>query len=155
MESLSLLCFGQSWHWVEQDAGAREAARVLTSQGWWAAWWNHPWADGETWFERYYSLLEEQCAGFSREQRNVDWGANAIERVGSFHTPECHVVEWQRTVSVEDWLTDLRSHSYVIDLDHQARTSLLSACQEVLRERFSEVMTVPYQTRVWIAQKLG
>ena len=29
--SVSLLCFGQSWHWVEQEAGASEAARVLTS----------------------------------------------------------------------------------------------------------------------------
>jgi ubiquinone/menaquinone biosynthesis C-methylase UbiE len=154
-ESLSLLCFGQSWHWVEQEAGARGAARVLTSKGWWAAWWNHPWADGEAWFERYYSLLEERCAGFSREQRNVDWGADAIERVGSFQEPTRHVVEWQRTVSVEDWLTDLRSHSYVIDLDHEPRTSLLSACEEMLRERFDEVMTVPYQTRVWIAQKSG
>ena len=153
--SVSLLCFGQSWHWVEQEAGASEAARVLTSGGWWAAWWNHPWADGEGWFERYYSLLEERCAGFSRDQRDIDWCAGAIERNGSFQSPERHVVEWDRTVSVKDWLTDLRSHSYVIDLDSAQRASLLSACNAILRQQFDDLMIVPYQTRVWIASRAG
>lgn len=149
--SVSLLCFGQSWHWVEQDAGAREVARVLTSTGWWTAWWNHPWADGEEWFERYYSLLEQRCTGFSRTQRDVDWCADAFERNGSFQTPERHVVTWQRTISVEDWLTELRSHSYVIDLDADQRMHLLAACEALLREQFGGSMLVPYQTRLWMA----
>jgi Methyltransferase domain len=29
---LDLLCFGQSWHWVDQKLGASEAARVLRSK---------------------------------------------------------------------------------------------------------------------------
>jgi hypothetical protein len=140
---------------IEQEAGAKEAARVLTSTGWWAAWWNHPWGDGEAWFERYYSLLEERCAGFSRTQRDVDWCADAIERSGSFQTPRRHVVEWERTVSVEEWLRDLRSHSYVIDLDPDQRRSLPSACQVVLRWQFGDSMFVPYKTRVWMAGPVG
>jgi SAM-dependent methyltransferase len=72
---LDLICFGQRWHWVDQVLGAREAARVLKPGGWWAAWWNHPWADSEYWFDQYYALLEARCAGFSRHQRNVDWSS--------------------------------------------------------------------------------
>jgi SAM-dependent methyltransferase len=43
-ESFDLICFGQSWHWVGQVKGAAEAVRVLRHGGYWAAWWNHPWA---------------------------------------------------------------------------------------------------------------
>src|ERR1700694_6059876 len=46
-----MVCFAQSWHWVDQRSGAAEAARVLKPAGWWAAWWNHPWADGDEWFK--------------------------------------------------------------------------------------------------------
>ena len=68
-EVLDLVCFGQSWHWVDQGAGAQEMARLLKPGSWWAAWWSHPWADDEAWFDRYYGLLEAACAGFSRQQR--------------------------------------------------------------------------------------
>ena len=37
--SMDAVCFGQSWHWVEQRSGAREAARIVRPGGWWAAWW--------------------------------------------------------------------------------------------------------------------
>jgi SAM-dependent methyltransferase len=152
---LELLCFGQSWHWVEQEAGAREAARVLQPGGCWAAWWNHPWADGEPWFERYCTLTAERCAGWSREQRDTDWCAGAIRGNRDFLAPERDDIEWERRVSVDDWLTDLRSHSHVIALNPAERDRLLEDIEGVLRERFTESMTVPYQTRVWLAQRRG
>ncbi len=151
--SMDLLCFGQSWHWVEQVPGAREAARLLSPGGWWTAWWSHPWADAESWFERYLRLLEERCDGFSRHQRDVDWCADAIRTEGCFESPQHHVVDWERTVTVEDWLTDLRSHSYVIDMSPAPRARLLSDCEASLREQFGDVMVVPYQTRAWLAHR--
>ena len=36
------ICYGQSWHWVEPEAGAREARRVLTGDGVLALVWNVP-----------------------------------------------------------------------------------------------------------------
>ena len=150
--AFDLLCFGQSWHWVDQRAGASEAARVVRPGGWWAAWWNHPWADAEPWFERYYSLLEERC-GISRQQRDVDWCSAIMTSNDLFRTPECRVVEWVRTVSVSEWLTDLQSHSYVLTLRPADRTRLLNDVEAVVREQFVDIMSVPYQTRVWWAQR--
>ena len=151
--TLELLCFGQSWHWVEQEAGAREAARVLYPGGFWAAWWNHATADGDPWFERYCDLTAERCAGWSRDQRDTDWCAEAIRNSGGFHAPERHVIEWERRVSVDDWLTDLRSHSHVIALTPSERTQFIADVEAVLRERFPETMTVPYETRIWLARR--
>jgi SAM-dependent methyltransferase len=151
--SMDLLCFGQSWHWVDQASGAREAARLLRAGGWWAAWWSHPWADAEPWFDRYFALLEARCHGCSRQQRDVDWCADAIRADGDFQLPDRHVVEWERRVSVEDWLTDLQSHSYVIDISPSRRTRLLHDSEAILRERFADQMVVPYRTTLWMARR--
>ena len=149
---LDLLCFGQSWHWVEQDVGVREAARVLKSGGWWAAWWNHPWADSEEWFDAFCTQLEFRCPGYSRESRDVDWCSEAIAASGLFLPPQRHIVTWERQVTIDDWLVDLRSHSYVIDLGEPDATLLIAGVESILRGRFKETMTVPYQTRLWTAQ---
>jgi SAM-dependent methyltransferase len=150
--SMDVLCFGQSWHWVEQHESASEAARVVRTNGLWAAWWNHPWADDEPWFDRYYALLEERC-DVSRHQRDTDWCSDSIRTNSDFGVPERHIVTWERTVSVDDWLTDLQSHSYVIALSPTERSRLLHDCEAVLREQFRDFMIVPYQTRVWLANR--
>lgn len=151
---LDLLCFGQSWHWVEQEVGAREAARVLKSGGWWAAWWNHPWADSEEWFDAFCTQLEIRCPGYARGSRDVDWCSEALAGSGLFLPPQRHVVAWQRHVSIEDWLTDLRSHSYVIDLGEPLATRLITDVESILQGSFPDgAMTVPYETRLWTAQR--
>ncbi|HEY4460908.1 MAG TPA: class I SAM-dependent methyltransferase [Pseudonocardiaceae bacterium] len=40
--SADAICYGQSWHWVEQEAASREARRVLTGDGVLALIWNMP-----------------------------------------------------------------------------------------------------------------
>jgi SAM-dependent methyltransferase len=150
---LDLLCFGQSWHWVDQNQGANEAARVLKSGGFWAAWWNHPWADSEEWFDSFCTQLETRCPGYTRDSRNVDWCSQAIAASGLFLSPQRHIVAWNREVTVEDWLVDLTSHSYVIDLGEREATGLLADVERLLRRRFKDgAMAVPYQTRLWTAQ---
>ncbi len=154
-EVLDLLCFGQSWHWVEQTRGAGEAARVLKSGGLWAAWWNHPWADSEEWFDDFCTQLETRCPGYSRDSRNVDWCSQAIAFSGLFRTPQRHIVRWDREVTIENWLVDLRSHSYVIDMSEPQVTGLMADVEALLRRRFMDgTMVVPYQTRLWTAQLL-
>jgi hypothetical protein len=151
--ALDLLCFGQSWHWVDQKLGANEAGRVLQSGGWWAAWWNHPWADSEEWFDDFCTQLETRCPGYSRDSRDVDWCSESIATSGQFLSPHRHIVAWERQVSIEDWLVDLRSHSYVIDLGEPNATGLITDVEALLRRRFEGgIMDVPYETRVWTAQ---
>jgi SAM-dependent methyltransferase len=150
--SLDMVCFGQSWHWVDQAAGAREMSRLLRSEGWWAAWWNHAWADAEAWFDEYNRLLAATCPAFSAQQREVDWCAVAIAAESTFTRPERHILPWQRQVTIEAWLTELRSHSYVLDLAESQREQLLNAAGSILTRHFGDgMMAVAYQTRVWMA----
>jgi SAM-dependent methyltransferase len=151
--SLDMICFAQSWHWVDQRAGAAEAARLLRPSGWWAAWWNQPWADDEAWFDCYYSVLEQRC-NISREQRNTDWCQDAIAALEEFDAPERHDVWWERSVQVDEWMIDQRSHSYVIVLSEPERRRLLADLEAIVWDRFTDGrITLPYQTRAWVARR--
>ncbi len=152
---LDVVCFGQSWHWVDQTTGAREVARLLRSHGWWAAWWNHAWADDEIWFQEHNSLIEQTCPAFSRHHRETDWCADAIAALGTFHLPERHIIPWERRVTIENWCIDLRSHSYVLDLGRSQREELLAGTESILRQHFHDgIMAVAYQTRLWMACRI-
>lgn len=66
-----LICFAQSWHWLDEARRPREAARVLRSGGRWAGWWSHARADDEPWFEAYWDALEAATVA-RRSQRDID-----------------------------------------------------------------------------------
>jgi ubiquinone/menaquinone biosynthesis C-methylase UbiE len=150
---VDLVTFGQSWHWVDQPRGTVEAARVLTAGGWWAAWWNQPWADTDAWFDEYYSLLETTCAGLSRDQRNVDWCAAAVAESERFQELTQSTFDWERRVTVEQWLVDLSSHSYVLALPAARRSGLLVGVESILRDAFANgIMVVPYWSFLWMAR---
>jgi SAM-dependent methyltransferase len=152
--SVDLVCFAQSWHWVPQAEGAAEVARVLRPGGWWAAWWSHPWADDTPWWDAYQEVLERSGASYSRHQRDVDWAQEAVARQGAFVAPKRHIIPWDRTVTIDAWITDLSSHSYVLALAAQARQQLLQAVHGILLTAFpANEMTVPYQTRLWLAAR--
>ncbi len=104
---------GQTWHWIDPDAGAAAAARVLRPGGRLALFWNA----GDP--------PPEVAAGFAKVYRNVETGlpftpwttpaaggyarilqavSDPLRRIGQFTKPE----EWRGTsttvVSCEQWL---------------------------------------------------
>ena len=128
---------------------------MLHGHGRWAGWWSHARADGEGWFDEYWSAIERACIGTHRSQRDTDWGAT-IAASGLFDVAERVTVPWLREISIEDWLTDQVSHSYVAALPPGQRRDLVMRLEAVLDEEFSNgFMAVPYETWLWIAHALG
>jgi hypothetical protein len=70
-ECADLLCFAQSWHWLDQHRRAGEAARVLRKGGRWAAWWSHARVDGEPWFEAWWQAGRWQARYRDAESTNM------------------------------------------------------------------------------------
>jgi SAM-dependent methyltransferase len=148
-----LICFAQSWHWLDGSTRADEAHRVLRGAGRWAAWWSHVRADGEGWFDAYWSVIERSCPGTHRGQRDTDWGETIAES-GRFRLHERVAVPWTREISVEGWITDQASHSYVAALPERDRDRLLDHLRRSLDEQFGDgPMTVRYETWLWTATK--
>jgi len=148
-----LVCFAQAWHWLNPSTRVPEVHRILAEGGRWAGWWSHARADGDPWFDTYWSAIEQACPGTRRGQRDHDWGATVGDS-GHFEVGERITIPWTRTIAVDDWMTDQASHSYIAALAEPARSRLLDDLRHALTERFSNRdMTVPYETWLWIATK--
>lgn len=152
--SMDLLCFAQAWHWLDESTRCGEAHRVLRHAGRWAAWWSHARADNLAWFDTYWSTIESACPGAHRSQRDTDWGAGVAES-GLFEVGDRIVVPWTREISVDDWITDQTTHSYVVALSPSARLRLLADLRAILDHQLpSKTMTIPYETSLWIGRKV-
>ena len=148
-----LVCFGQAWHWLDPERRGQEAARVLRAGGRWAGWWSHARADDEAWFDAYWRLVERACGGTHRDQRDIDWGAT-VAATGLFVVANRVTVPWTRQATVDTWMTDQASHSYVMSLPAGPRAALLAALREIVEEAFPDgQMRVPYETWLWVAEK--
>jgi len=53
---VDLVCFAQSWHWLDPSTRVAEIHRVLRPNGRWAGWWSHARADGR---DRLLTDLEQ------------------------------------------------------------------------------------------------
>lgn len=151
--TVDLLCFAQSWHWLDEQRRVSDAARVLRPGGRWAAWWSHARVDEEVWFQDYLDLVETVVPAFVRAHRDIDWG-RAVHDSGLFTGPERISAAWQRTVSVDQWMAEERSKSYVHALPEPGRERLLAEIAALLRDASpTGCLVMPYETWLWIARK--
>jgi SAM-dependent methyltransferase len=141
-----LVCFAQSWHWLDPATRSVEMRRLLRDGGTWAGWWSFARADGEPWFEAYWEVLESRT-GARKEHRDTD-GTTMLD-AELFTRPVKTDHEWMRDVSIELWLTDQRSHSYVgLDDNH----AVLPRLEAILRDEFGAgPVRCRYETSLWQA----
>jgi SAM-dependent methyltransferase len=148
-----LCCFAQSWHWLDARAASAEVARILRSGGAWAAWWSHPRADGEPWFEEYQRYLEQRFFPYDRRQRDIDWGATVVGNHGLRIVHEVRL-PWQRHLTLDDWIADESTKSYFAALSDDDRQRHLEQLRGLLRRHLGDdSMEVLYDTWLWIARK--
>ncbi len=151
--AFDLVCFAQSWHWVSPTTREAETHRILGATGRCAAWSSHARGDGQAWFDRYWSLVEAACPGTNRDQRDIDWG-ETMAGSGLLRVAERITVSWIRSLSLDAWLTDLRSHSYVAALADVESRRLLGELGSALLDGFPDgQLGIPYETWLWIATR--
>jgi hypothetical protein len=139
---------------MDERRRVEEARRVLRPQGRWVAWWSHARADGATWFDAYWDLVEECCPGTLRSQRDIDWSKDLTDS-GLFAVDADAPVAfpWTREIGIESWLVDHRSQSNIAALGEADRRQLLTRLRALLQHAFpAGVARVRYETRLWIAR---
>ncbi len=148
-----LVCFAQSWHWLDPSTRIQEMCRVLKPGGRLATWWSHPLIAKAQWLCDYWTVIERVCAGAHRSQAETDWGLTVADG-GHLRISDVCEFDWTRQVSVDDWITDQASHSYVVTLREPTKSALLAELRAICQHAFDDGrMRVPFVTRLWIATR--
>jgi SAM-dependent methyltransferase len=151
--AFDLVTYGQSWHWTDPARSLPEAARVLHERGVLACFWNLLQVDDQPWWDRFATACERLVPGYDRRSWDVDWGPT-LEAPGLFRWVRRVEIPWTRDVSVDDFVSDYSSHSYVADLSEPDRTRVLAGLRDDLMEAYPGGLTaLPYVTRTWVARR--
>jgi SAM-dependent methyltransferase len=156
-----LVCYAQAWHWLRPDDSIEEALRVLRPGGSIAAWWNSvdlgAGAGGRSadWLVAYETRLADICPGYSGPARpgwSVPPIADAMALAG-LKVSEAWI-HWTRQVGIDDFMLDLRSHSFVASMDDDLADHLVERERAELLNIFADGrLTVPMRVYLATARK--
>lgn len=146
-----LVTYAQSWHWLDPALSVAEAVRVTGDGGAVAGWWNSVDPGKADWLAANQVRLAESCPGYIGPVL-PGWSmppiAAAMSDAGLVVAKTW--VDWTRSVRLEDFLTDLRSHSYMARMESDVVTELLARERAELGRVFPDGrLTVPM--RVYLA----
>ncbi|MFG1825378.1 class I SAM-dependent methyltransferase [Microbispora bryophytorum] len=146
-----LVTYAQSWHWLDPARSVAEAVRVTGDGGAVAGWWNSVDPGKADWLAANQVRLAESCPGYIGPVL-PGWSmppiAAAMSDAGLVVAKTW--VEWTRSVQLEDFLTDLRSHSYMARMEGDVVAGLLARERAELGRVFPDGrVTVPM--RVYLA----
>lgn len=146
-----LVTAAQSWHWVDQHAGARRAAEVLRPGGRLAAFWNlgqHDDAMQAALDEVYAEHFPENVGsgGLGRVAGKLRFLAG-VDETGAFGPQELRSYEWVEHHTRDEWLDQLATHSDHRLLPDDRRAALLTAVGAAI-DRLGGTLELAYETRL-------
>jgi SAM-dependent methyltransferase len=157
--TFDLVVAGQTWHWIQPDAGAAKAAAVLRPNGRLAAFWNRsvlP-ADVKSAFEAVYRRLEpDTCESIligNVGDARFTTTADSFRRNASFEDPQIVTYTWVHPFTREQWLDLLPTHSDHRTLPPERLDALTRAIGAAITE-VGGTFDVTYETVVVTARRV-
>jgi SAM-dependent methyltransferase len=129
-DSFDLVTFAQAWHWVDLSRAPHEVVRILRPGGAIALWWNLADPESEPWLAEHRQRLALVDRGTIAAQFEAAWRRipSAFEGFDVATTR----VPWERTVSKDVILDEVRSKSYVVELGPDGVRSFIDRERESL-----------------------
>ncbi|MDQ1485625.1 MAG: hypothetical protein QOJ62_1318 [Actinomycetota bacterium] len=131
-DSLDLITFAQSWHWVDRDRAPREVARVVRPRGAIAIWWNVADGAGERWLAAHRERLAVEGELAIGARFGAAW--QTIRSAFANLEVETTSVSWAREVTRDVILDEVRSKSYIAELGPERAAAFVERERALLPE---------------------
>jgi SAM-dependent methyltransferase len=162
--AFDIVAAATAFHWVDPDVGYVKYASILRAGGWLALWWNVFGDDDrpDPFHEALQTILEAKAPQLAEEggaAASYAFDARArigeIERTASFGSVEQHVIRWEGRHGPEELRRMFATFSPWLALAESVREDLLDDVATLARDDFSGLVARPYQTVLYLAQRLG
>jgi ubiquinone/menaquinone biosynthesis C-methylase UbiE len=148
--AFTLVTFGSSFNVTNREMALHETNRILCKGGWFSCMWNH--RDLSDPLQRdVEALIREYIPDYDYGSRREDQ-TPIIEKSGLFFAPYQIEAPVIHRIPVSDWIEAWRSHA---TLERQSRGKLheiVDSIESLLISRGYSEITVPYKSRIWLAQ---
>lgn len=159
-----LVVSATAFHWVKPDVGYLKAASALRDNGWLAVWWTifgDP-ARPDPFLDAFQPIAEAKAPGLMHEGEVPRWygldvagRAAEIERTNRYGPVEHAVLLWQGHHGPAELRRLYSTFSNVLALPEALRAELLDDVEDLVRDRFGGRVTRPYQTVMYLAQRIA
>jgi SAM-dependent methyltransferase len=145
---VDLVTFAQSWHWVDLDRAPHEVTRVLRRGGALAVWWNTADEGAERWLDEHRSRLR-QAAGAGDVGTRFEAAWASIPSAFADLDVETTRVHWERSVSRDVILDEVRSKSYIDELGRDGAAAFVERERQLLPD---VELRQPFVTRLAVVR---
>jgi SAM-dependent methyltransferase len=161
--TFDLVASATAFHWVEVSIGLRKAAQALRDGGWFTLWWTI-WGDPDR-HDPFHEALAPVLGAKAPHLLNDEHGSRAyirdlaarateVERVGYFGPVQHEVLRWDGDHDPKALRRMFATFAGWIALPEPLRTELLDDVEHLAREDFGGVVHRPYQTLLYLAERL-
>ena len=161
--AFDIVAAATAFHWVDPDVGYSKCASVLRAAGWLALWWNVFGDDDrpDPFHDALQPILEAKAPQLVAEGgASLSYAFDASARIDeitqtdAFGSVEQHVIRWEGRHRPEELRRMFATFSPWLALPDDVREELLDDVATLARDRFSGIVVRPYQTVLYLAQRL-
>jgi len=153
MESgkFDLVTFGSSFNVCDRQQALAETNRILKPGGYFACMWNHRDLEDPL-QQKIEKVIKRNIVSYSYGTRREDQ-TEIIESSGLFGPVKFVSGHVKYQLAVGDFVEGWKSHGTVYRQSPEVFEKIVSEIRQVVEELHQETITVPYTTRIWMAQK--
>jgi len=162
--AFDLVVGGTSFHWVNPEVGVAKAAAALRDGGWLALWWT-VWGDDDRpdpFHEALEPILTTKAPQIVGEQfgataflNDIEARVSNIAQSGAFGAVTRELIKWEGRHDPVGLRRMFATFGAWISLPDDLREHVLDEVERLARDEFGGVVRRPYQTVVYVAQRLA
>ncbi|MHB1947000.1 MAG: class I SAM-dependent methyltransferase [Gammaproteobacteria bacterium] len=146
----SLATFGSSFNVVDRAKALAEVKRITKPNAWFACMWNHRNIDDPI-QQAVEEIIAAHIPGYNYGTRRENQ-SEFLEKSGYFDNVDVIEEQIQHKVSIQDWIEAWRSHATLHRQAGDKFTKIIQEIEQYLHKTISDMIPIPYTTRIWLAQ---